>query len=89
MAGLAQVTFDLWATAVETALGAANSLDPLKVPVPSKVNATIYEKMLKDFNDSFDTWAAATAVNLDVNEGDSRKRVSDQTKHNRTQSSNY
>lgn len=88
MAGLAQTEFDAYATAVETALGTAGSLDPTLVPVNSKINASVYRAMLKDFQDSFDTWAANTAVNQDSNAGDSRKRVDDISKYSATQGSN-
>lgn len=81
MASLAQTEFDAWATAVETALGTNGSFDPTLVPVNSKINATIYRKMLADFQEAFDVWAANTATNTDTNPGDSRSRVADIDKY--------
>ena len=83
MSGIAQTEFNAWATAVETALGAANSLDPTLNPSATRRNKEIYQALLKDFQDSWDDWAVNTrgagAADRDNAEGDSRKATTDQT----------
>lgn len=78
MAGLAQVQFDAYATALETAIDTTTlSLDITSHISNSGYNAELFSAALADFIESWDTWAEASAVNPDSNFGDSRKRVND------------